>query len=30
VHLRSTVRAARADGGETVDVLDWRFVGVLA
>lgn len=33
VHLRSHVRAVRADGGATaepVDVLDWRFVGVMA
>jgi acyl dehydratase len=30
VHLRSRVRAHRADGGEPADVLDWRFVGVLA
>lgn len=28
VHLRSRVRARRADA--TVDVLDWRFVGVMA
>ncbi len=27
-HLRSRVRAARDD--EEVEVLDWRFVGVLA
>jgi acyl dehydratase len=30
VHLRSRVTAARAAGGEDEDVLDWRFVGVLA
>ena len=30
VHLRSHVTAARAAGGEDEDVLDWRFVGVLA
>ena len=30
VHLRSAVTAARADGGKAEDVLDWRFVGVLA
>jgi acyl dehydratase len=29
VHLRSRVRAARG-GGETAEVLDWRFVGVMA
>jgi acyl dehydratase len=28
VHLRSRVRAQRA--GESSDVLDWRFVGVMA
>jgi len=28
VHLRSRVRADRA--GQTIDVLDWRFVGVMA
>jgi acyl dehydratase len=26
LHLRSRVRARRADGGEAADVLDWRFV----
>ena len=30
VHLRSQVSATRAEGGEDEDVLDWRFVGVLA
>jgi acyl dehydratase len=30
LHLRSRVAAARADGGEDADVLDWRFVAVLA
>jgi acyl dehydratase len=30
LHLRSRVTAARADGGEDADVLDWRFVAVLA
>jgi acyl dehydratase len=30
VHLRSRVAAARADGGEDAEVLDWRFVAVLA
>ena len=30
LHLRSRVSAARAGGGEDVDVLDWRFVAVLA
>jgi acyl dehydratase len=30
VHLRSRVTAARADGGEDAEVLDWRFVAVLA
>ena len=30
LHLRSRVVAARADGGEDADVLDWRFVAVLA
>ena len=30
VHLRSRVTAARADGGDDADVLDWRFVAVLA
>ena len=30
LHLRSRVRAARAGGGEDADVLDWRFVAVLA
>jgi acyl dehydratase len=29
VHLRSRVRALRDDGGQD-DVLDWRFVGVMA
>ena len=29
VHLRSQVRALRADGAQD-DVLDWRFVGVMA
>ena len=29
LHLRSRV-ARRAAGGEEVDVLDWRFVAVLA
>ncbi len=30
VHLRSRVSADRAAGGERADVLDWRFVAVLA
>ena len=30
LHLRSRVSAARAGGGEDVEVLDWRFVAVLA
>lgn len=30
VHLRARVRARRASDGELVDVLDWRFVGVMA
>jgi acyl dehydratase len=30
LHLRSRVSAARGGGGEDVDVLDWRFVAVLA
>lgn len=30
LHLRSRVTAARAGGGEEADVLDWRFVAVLA
>jgi acyl dehydratase len=30
LHLRSRVTAARAGGGEDTDVLDWRFVAVLA
>jgi acyl dehydratase len=30
VHLRSRVTAARADGADDENVLDWRFVGVLA
>jgi acyl dehydratase len=30
VHLRSRVTAARADAADDEDVLDWRFVGVLA
>jgi acyl dehydratase len=30
LHLRSRVRAERAGGGESSDVLDWRFVGVVA
>ena len=30
VHLRSSVSAVRADGGESEDVLDWRFVAVMA
>ena len=30
LHLRSRVSAARAGAGEDVDVLDWRFVAVLA
>jgi acyl dehydratase len=30
LHLRSRVTAARAHGGEDADVLDWRFVAVLA
>jgi acyl dehydratase len=30
VHLRSTVAAVRADGADTEDVLDWRFVAVMA
>jgi len=30
LHLRSRVSATRAGGGEEADVLDWRFVGVLA
>lgn len=30
LHLRSRVSAARAGGGEEADVLDWRFVAVLA
>lgn len=30
LHLRSRVTAARAGGGEDAEVLDWRFVGVLA
>ena len=30
LHLRSRVVAARADGGEDADVLDWRFVAMLA
>jgi acyl dehydratase len=30
LHLRSRVTAARADGGDDAEVLDWRFVGVLA
>lgn len=30
VHLRSRVTATRADGGADAEVLDWRFVGVLA
>jgi acyl dehydratase len=30
VHLRSRVTAARADGADDEEVLDWRFVGVLA
>jgi acyl dehydratase len=30
VHLRSRVTAARADSADDEDVLDWRFVGVLA
>jgi hypothetical protein len=28
--VRSRVTAARAGGGEDADVLDWRFVAVLA
>jgi acyl dehydratase len=30
LHLRSRVSAARADGGGDAEVLDWRFVAVLA
>ena len=30
VHLRSVVTAARAAGGDDEEVLDWRFVGMLA
>jgi acyl dehydratase len=30
LHLRSRVGAVRAGGGEEADVLDWRFVAVLA
>jgi acyl dehydratase len=30
LHLRSRVRAVRADGGAAAEVLDWRFVGVAA
>jgi acyl dehydratase len=30
LHLRSRVTATRAAGGEESEVLDWRFVGVLA
>jgi acyl dehydratase len=30
LHLRSRVAAVRAAGGDDVDVLDWRFVAVLA
>jgi len=30
LHLRSRVTATRAGGGEEEDVLDWRFVAVLA
>lgn len=30
LHLRSRVRARRADGDELVDVLDWRLVGAIA
>jgi acyl dehydratase len=30
LHLRSRVTAERADGGEDADVLDWRFVAVVA
>ena len=30
LHLRSRVTAARADGSEDAEVLDWRFVAVLA
>jgi acyl dehydratase len=30
VHLRSRMTAARADGADDEEVLDWRFVGVLA
>ena len=30
LHLRSRVGAARAGGGDEEDVLDWRFVAVLA
>lgn len=30
VHLRSRVHALREGSGERVDVLDWRFVGVMA
>jgi acyl dehydratase len=28
LHLRSRVRATRADGGDAADVLDWRLIGV--
>jgi acyl dehydratase len=30
LHLRSRVAATRADGGPDVEVLDWRFVAVMA
>jgi acyl dehydratase len=30
LHLRSRVTATRAGGGEEAEVLDWRFVGVMA
>lgn len=30
LHLRSRVRARRADGGAAADVLDWRFAAVAA
>jgi acyl dehydratase len=30
LHLRSRVTAARADGADAAEVLDWRFVAVLA
>ena len=29
-HLRSLVRAWRGDGAEAAEVLDWRFVAVMA